>query len=574
MGRDKMRRIKTYCEKQFLKDNKFNFYMTIFSLLLCTAMNVLMAFMLQFFIEAVEFGSDEILRNGFIVVIVYFLIFWLFRSLQRRYKNTYMYKALSQFKDYVFEKMLDKSISQFENGASAKLISAFSNDLATIEGNYLGGTLSLILTVMLFIAASLASLYIEWRLALPILMVSIICIFFSLKYGRKLVEKEKETSEENMDFVAQVKDLLNGFIVIKSFKAEKEVLDIFKQKNISLEETKQDKRVTSDTVTIYSDISSIVVNTLIFALGFIFALRGMMSIGKVIAFIQLGNYILEPVRSLAPLISNRNAAIKLIERISDEVEKREEKQQSVILEEFKDSIEFRKLNFAYAKDKVVLENVNLRFEKGKSYAIVGGSGSGKSTLLKLLLGYNEGYQGDVLIDGIKIRDIDLDSLYDKISIIQQDVFLFDSSIKNNITMFSSFDENKVKSAIEKSGIYSLIEEKGEDYSCGEGGKNLSGGEKQRVSIARCLVRETPILLMDEATAALDNNTALMVENKILGIDHLTRIIVTHRFQETIMKKYDEIYVMNKGTVIENGNFEELMKKQGYFYSLYKVSEEQ
>ena len=141
-------------------------------------------------------------------------------------------------------------------------------------------------------------------------------------------------------------------------------------------------------------------------------------------------------------------------------------------------------------------------------------------------------------------------------------------------MFSSFDENKVKSAIEKSGIYSLIEEKGEDYSCGEGGKNLSGGEKQRVSIARCLVRETPILLMDEATAALDNNTALMVENKILGIDHLTRIIVTHRFQETIMKKYDEIYVMNKGTVIENGNFEELMKKQGYFYSLYKVSEEQ
>lgn len=574
MGRDKMRRIKTYCEKQFLKDNKFNFYMTIFSLLLCTAMNVLMAFMLQFFIEAVEFGSDEILRNGFIVVIVYFLIFWLFRSLQRRYKNTYMYKALSQFKDYVFEKMLDKSISQFENGASAKLISAFSNDLATIEGNYLGGTLSLILTVMLFIAASLASLYIEWRLALPILMVSIICIFFSLKYGRKLVEKEKETSEENMDFVAQVKDLLNGFIVIKSFKAEKEVLDIFKQKNISLEETKQDKRVTSDTVTIYSDISSIVVNTLIFALGFIFALRGMMSIGKVIAFIQLGNYILEPVRSLAPLISNRNATIKLVERISDEVEKREEKQQGVILEEFKDSIEFRKLNFAYAKDKVVLENVNLRFEKGKSYAIVGGSGSGKSTLLKLLLGYNEGYQGDVLIDGIQIRDIDLDSLYDKISIIQQDVFLFDSSIKNNITMFSSFDENKVKSAIEKSGIYSLIEEKGEDYSCGEGGKNLSGGEKQRVSIARCLVRETPILLMDEATAALDNNTALMVENKILGIDHLTRIIVTHRFQETIMKKYDEIYVMNKGTVIENGNFEELMKKQGYFYSLYKVSEEQ
>lgn len=568
-----MRRIRTNCEKQFLKNNQFNFYMTIFSLLLCTGMNVLMAFMLQFFIEAVEFGSDEILKNGFIVVIVYFLIFWLFRSLQRRYKNTYMYKALSQFKDYVFEKMLDKSISQFENGASAKLISAFSNDLATIEGNYLGGTLSLILTVMLFIGAAVASLYIEWKLALPILIIASICILLSLKYGERLVDKEKETSDQNMNFVAQVKDLLNGFIVIKSFKAEKEVLHIFKQKNISLEETKQDRRVTSDTVTIYSDISSIVVNTLIFALGFIFALRGMMSIGKVIAFIQLGNYILEPVRSLAPLISNRNAAIKLIERISDEIEKTEEKRQGIILEDFKDSIEFQNLNFAYAQDKIVLENVNLCFEKGKSYAIVGGSGSGKSTLLKLLLGYNEGYQGNILIDGIQIRDINLDSLYDKISIIQQDVFLFDRSIKDNITMFSDFNENKVRQAIEKSGLSSLIEEKGEDYSCGEGGKNLSGGEKQRVSIARCLVRETPIILMDEATAALDSNTALMVESRILEIDNLTRIIVTHRFEEAIMKKYDGIYVMNKGTVIENGSFEELMKKRGYFYSLYKVSEE-
>jgi ABC-type multidrug transport system fused ATPase/permease subunit len=140
-------------------------------------------------------------------------------------------------------------------------------------------------------------------------------------------------------------------------------------------------------------------------------------------------------------------------------------------------------------------------------------------------------------------------------------------------MFSPFDENKVVNAIEQAGLSSLIDAKGENYSCGEGGKNLSGGEKQRVSIARCLVRETPILLMDEATAALDNNTALMVESKILGIDNLTRIIVTHRFNEAIMKKYDEIYVMSKGSVIENGTFDELINNKGYFYSLFNVSQQ-
>jgi ABC-type multidrug transport system fused ATPase/permease subunit len=376
-----------------------------------------------------------------------------------------------------------------------------------------------------------------------------------------------------MDFVAQVKDLLNGFIIIKSFKAEQEVLHIFHEKNVKLEATKKDRRVTSDTVNIFSDISSILVNAMIFSIGVVFAFRDIMTIGEVIAFIQLGNYILAPVRDLAPLISNRKAAIKLVERLSDEIEKKEETQEGVILPQFQRDIVFRDLNFSYAEDKTVLENVTLRFEKGKSYAIVGGSGSGKSTLLKLLLGFNTDYSGEILIDGIQIKDINLDSLYDSISIIQQDVFLFDSSIKNNITMFRQFNECKVSEAIDQAGLSELITQKGEDYSCGEGGKNLSGGEKQRVSIARCLVRETPILLMDEATAALDNQTALMVENKILGIDNLTRIIVTHRFNETIMKKYDKIYVMNHGAVIEQGTFDELMQNSGYFYSLYRISQE-
>jgi ABC-type multidrug transport system fused ATPase/permease subunit len=567
-----MKRVKTECEKQFLKNNKKNFCMTILALILCTVMNIAMAFMLQYFIEAVEYKSSDILSKGFSIGNAYLIIYAAFSILKRNYKNTYMRKALSQFKDYIFKRMLDKSISQFGNGTSAKFISAFSNDLTSIEINYLAGTLNLILTVMLFIGGAIASIYIQWKLALPLLAVSLICILFSLKYGEKLVAKEKQTSEENMDFVAQVKDLLNGFIVIKSFKAEKEVLQIFHQKNKKLETTKQGRRVTSDTISIYSDISSIVINILIYGLGFYFAYKGRMSIGMVIAFIQLGNYILLPIRNLAPQVSNRRAAIKLIERLSDEIEKTEVKPEGTVLGEFKRDIVFRNLNFAYAEDRTVLENINLRFEKGKSYAIVGGSGSGKSTLLKLLLGYNTDYEGDLLIDGIPIKEINLESLYDHMSIIQQEVFLFDSSIKNNITMFRSFDEAKVENAIEQAGLSSLIEEKGEDYSCGEGGRNLSGGEKQRVSIARCLVRETPILLMDEATAALDNNIAQMVESKILGIDNLTRIIVTHRLNEGIMRKYDSIFVMNRGMVIEQGSFEELMNRQGYFYSLYSVSQ--
>jgi ATP-binding cassette, subfamily B, bacterial len=569
---NRLNRVKTECEKQFLKNNRYYFYMTILALVLCTVLNICMAFMLQYFIEAVEYDSSEIFDKAKTIGVAYLIIYALFSILKRNFQNTYMLKALSQFKNYVFEKMLNKSIAQYENGMSSKFISAFSNDLNSIEANYLRGTLDVILTVMLFIGAAAAAFFIQWSLALPIVAVSIVCILLSLKYGQKLVAKETETSQENMSFVAQVKDLLNGFIVIKSFKAEKEVLNIFHKKNSDLEVTKQGRRVTSDTVSIYGDISSIIVNIMIFALGFFYAYKNWMSIGMVIAFIQLGNYILAPVRNLGPLISNRKAAIKLISRISDAIEENDENQEGIVLQEFKQNITFEDVSFSFDNANPVLNHLNLSIEKGKSYAIVGGNGSGKSTILKLLLGYYRNYQGNISIDGIQIKDIDLSSLYDNISIIQQDVFLFDSSIKNNITMFTSFDEETIADAIEQAGLLALIKEKGENYSCGEGGKNLSGGEKQRVSIARCLVRQTPILLMDEATSALDNNTSLMVEREILNIENLTRIIITHRFTEEIMKKYDKIFVMNKGRIVEDGDFDTLMQKQGYFYSLYSVSQ--
>jgi ABC-type multidrug transport system fused ATPase/permease subunit len=139
-------------------------------------------------------------------------------------------------------------------------------------------------------------------------------------------------------------------------------------------------------------------------------------------------------------------------------------------------------------------------------------------------------------------------------------------------MFGEFEDAALADAIQKSGLAALVEEKGLDYDCAEAGKNLSGGEKQRVSIARCLIRKTPVLLVDEATAALDNETANSVESAILGIKDTTKIVVTHRFNESVMKQYDNIIVLNRGQVVESGCFEELMDRKGYFYSLFTVAQ--
>ena len=245
---------------------------------------------------------------------------------------------------------------------------------------------------------------------------------------------------------------------------------------------------------------------------------------------------------------------------------------SKILNKLTNGISIRDLSFGYTEDKEILHGINCEFELGKKYAVVGTSGSGKSTLLNLLMASNDNYLGNISYDGNEIRDINSDNLYEIESIIQQNVFIFNASIKNNITMFQSFSDDDITKAIEMSGLKSLVEEKGLDYICGENGSGLSGGEKQRISIARCLLRKTQVLLVDEATAALDAETAYQVSNSILNLDGVTSIVVTHSLEEGLLKQYDEIITLKNGSIIEKGCFNELINNKNYFYSLFTVSQ--
>ena len=563
---------KSQLRRQFFLGNKKNYALALLSHLILVAMNVCLALMLRMFIEAVEQSDMDKLFLGMKLTGAYLIAFLIVSLLQKKYMAQYFRTALSQFKNYIFSKLLSKSISEFENGTSSKFLSAFSNDLTAIETGYLAGNLSIIYTAVMFIAAGIALILSNPIYGTPIVVLGIIAVAISVRFGSALVQRENETAEENMGFIAQTKDLLNGFVVIKSFKAEKNVLELFKNKNSSLESTKQRRRETSTNVDIVSNILSILINIVVFGFGFVLALNGYMTIGVVIASIQLSNYIIQPIYTLGIEITNYRAARSLVDRLEEAIADDSSK---VCLEKkvvaLNGSIQISDLTFAY-EQVPVLKNINVSFEQGKSYAIVGGSGSGKSTLLKLMLGYMTEYEGKVCFDDTDVRDIDLDSLYDQLSIIQQDVFLFDSSIKDNITMFGEFEDAALADAIQKSGLATLVAEKGLDYDCGETGKNLSGGEKQRVSIARCLIRKTPVLLVDEATAALDNETANSVESAILGIKDTTKIVVTHRFNESVMKQYDKIIVLNRGHVVESGCFEELMAQKGYFYSLFTVAQ--
>lgn len=559
------------CIKQFALNNKFNFLATVVTQSIFSAVSISISFLMMITINAIEYTDIGRIKTAAIFLVTMLILYASFGYAQKVFRNRYIKYGLSQFKNYIFRKILSKSIKEFGSSSTGKIINAFSNDLGSIELHYMNGTIQIIQQIVMFVIALFAMYYLNWVLATCVILACVIPVTFSLLLGRHLVSKEKKTSDEGEGFVDQVKDLLNGFILIKSFKAEEEVLDLFDKKNFSLEEAKRDRRDTNDSVTLASTFSRILVISMIFTLGIYLAYQKIMSIGAIIAFVELSHYATGPVEQIFPLWSNRKASITLIKKIADVIEDKEGNDEKVSVSEMGSAIVMKDVSFSYTGEKAVLKDISLNFEKGKGYAIVGVSGCGKSTLIQLLLGYYDDYKGEILIGDTQLKDINLDSLYDIISVIQQNVFLFDSSIKNNITMFKDFNKDKFERAVKLAGLSHLIAEKGEDYKSGEGGRNLSGGEKQRVSIARCLIRETPVIIMDEATAALDNKTTHEVENAILGLDGLTKIIVTHKFNEAIMKKYDKIIVLRDGELTEFGSFDDLMQKRGYFHSLYHVA---
>lgn len=193
-------------------------------------------------------------------------------------------------------------------------------------------------------------------------------------------------------------------------------------------------------------------------------------------------------------------------------------------------------------------------------------------IASLLTSPGTAYDGSILLDGTELRTIAPESLYETVSLIQQNVFVFNASIRDNITMFRSFPSEELAQAVRRAQLESLLADRGEGYLCGENGSGLSGGEKQRISIARSLLKHASVLLADEATAALDAQTAHQVTDDILSLTDVTRIVVTHTLEQAALRQYDGILVLKDGRIAETGSFDELMERKGYFYALYTVSQ--
>lgn len=557
---------------QLYYKNRMNFIVTIILTIAMSSLNLMISWLIQQIMDSMaNQNMQSVVRCAWIavsVVIAYTVANAVYRAVYPRF----LQRAMQQYRDYAFSRLTQKSLRSFSKEGTALYVSALTNDCTSIENNYLAATFTLIEFLFCFLGALIMMLYYSPVMLVLAVALSFLPVAVSMTAGNRLTEQEKEISKKNERFVSIVNELLSGFPVIKSFRAETQASRLFSQRNEQAEEAKKNKRRTEQLISLLANDAGIIAQMGIFLAGAWLAISGKgVTAGVVIVFVQLMNYILNPISQVPLLWSNRKAAIALMEKLSDALSENVREEGREKLNGFSEKIEVKDLTYGYEPESHVLKDLDVQFDAGKSYAIVGGSGSGKSTLLNLLMGSSSNYQGEICIDGVSIKNIESESLYQLMTSVQQNVFVFNDTIRNNVTMFHEFPDKEVTLALERSGLSEFIEKRGEDFVCGENGANLSGGERQRISIARALLRKSPILLVDEATAALDAATARAVSFSILNLVGMTRIVVTHRLEEAILRRYDKILVMKNGTICEQGNFDTLMQQKGQFYSLFQIA---
>ena len=566
--------LKKQLTAQFYRRNIPLLCIAVFGALVSGSLNLILSWTMQQLIDAASgvpgalpIGTLAKISGAFVLLCV--AAFLLDYVSQPRFIE----RAMRQYKDFAFQKLTEKSISSFRDESTATYLSALTNDANGIEADYLAQQLSLITKTVAFIGALAMMLWYSPLMTAIALGVTILPLVASLLTGSKLQAAEKRVSDRNKDFTAALHDCLSGFAVVKNFKAEREIFKLFAESNRALESEKFNKRRIKTLVGMIGAVAGIFAQLGVFLIGAYLALSGYgLTPGVVIIFVNLMNFLIQPIAELPGLLASRRAALGLIGKLAAALEKNPTACGGEELSMLEHDICLEKVSFSYDGEKEVLHEISAVFEAGKAYAIVGGSGSGKSTMLHLLMAGSTEYTGNILLDGTELRRMAPESLYEMTSVIQQNVFVFNASIKDNVAMFRSFPQQELDDAIRRAHLTGLIAERGESYLCGEGGNGLSGGEKQRVSIARSLLKKSSVLLADEVTAALDAQTAHQVTSDILDLHGMTRIIVTHTLEESLLRRYDGIIVLKDGHIEESGSFDKLMSNRGYFHALFTVAQ--
>ncbi|NMO97016.1 ABC transporter ATP-binding protein [Paenibacillus lemnae] len=552
--------------KTALLKNKGFIALTIFFSLIVSLGSVLVAVLLQRIIDAAVKGNMELFQQTLFISVFYVPLLGLFGYLYSISSKALIRGWTVTLRENVFRGILRRDFEEFSKTNTADYLSALSNDIKLIEENYVQPLLLTLQNMIIFVASLLLMLFIS-PLVTGILIGCVVLLFtVPTLFGKALQKRQKAVSIQMSLFTSKLKDMLSGYEVIRSYSMSHHVEKIFAQEN----ETAANTKFTADrTLALNEGISEILGALTQFAVVFIAAyliLTGKLSAGSLVALVQLSNGFVGPVMMIMQNVPRIQGVKPVVERFNALADYENDVFEGKIQPAFHHKLEASQLSFAYTEGRNVLSNIDLTLLKGKKYALVGPSGCGKSTLVKLLTGCYAGYDGTITYDGVELKQLDRAGVQQLSSTIHQQVYMFDTDIRDNICLYESYSEEKIISAVQKSGIEQVISQlpNGLSSAVGENGSNFSGGQRQRMAVARALIRNLPILILDEGTSAVDMQTAYEIETRLLAVPDLTLITITHNMNPDVLGLYDQIIYMEEGRIAGMGSFEELLQQHERF----------
>ena len=558
--------------KQLIKNHQKAFYAFMIFNILVPLTNIAFAYSIKGIIDSGMSQNEDALTQAVLVGASVIFIYAGLNFISLRLRNKLVRQIMSRYKNKVFQSILDRDYRDFSKEKSGKFISVLTENMKKIEQDYLHQYFNISKNLSLMIFSLLAMFIGNWFLTLLVIIASIIPMMISGFIGQKSASLQNRAMVADQKYLAKVKDILAGFLVIKSFNVKDAICEDYSHESEKFDEINFIKGKFDVLANVISQLSGMIVFLVAFGGGMYLVFNGYTTIGSVTAIVQLVNFVVMPLNEIGMGMSKFREGQATLDAF--EVKDVTELQTGETKEYFDDVISFSNIDFSYPNtEEKIFNHLSLKIQKGEKIAIVGMSGSGKSTLLNLLLRFYDVTSGHISIDNKDLQAISAESLYNLMTIVQQDIYIFDDTLRANITLNQSFTDEEIKKAVQQSGLesYVLENELGLQALCGENGSNLSGGERQRLSIARALIRKTPILLLDEATSSLDNQVTTEIESSILDIQNLTALVVTHKLNEKILKRYDRILFMKDGVIVEDGSFSNLMDRRGEFYKLFELS---
>ncbi|AUM94526.1 TPA: ABC transporter ATP-binding protein [Clostridium botulinum] len=558
--------------RECIKRNKLLLLLTIIFSIISSAAMVGLSLFIQTTIDYVTIGNMDGFKTILIYSVGYGILIGFLYFVYDILSKMFIRNLLKMLRNKVFFGILRRNYKDFNSKNTADYISVLTNDMKLIEENYVVPLLLILQYSVMFGVTVILLLYLSPLVTLGIFISMLLIFIVPSIFGKTLENKQLELSNRLSFFTSKLKDIFLGYDVIRSYNLRDNITKEFQEENNNLSNAK----FTADKIFVINESLSQILGlgtqfVAIFLSAYL-VIKGDLTMGMLIAIVQLSATFVQPVIMIMSNVPKLNSVKPIIKRIDDFSNYEDTDFVGKDKPYFNNNLEISNLYFNYGTGRPAVDNISLKIDRNKKYAVVGGSGCGKSTLIKLMLGYYSDFSGNIKFDGNSIKNLDIEQLNKMISIIHQNVYMFDKTIKDNICLYKEFSKEQINNVLNLSGANKFIEEttNGLNYLVGENGNNLSGGQRQRIAIARALIQQTPILVLDEGTSAIDMQTAYDIESKLLGIENLTLITITHKMSEELLSLYDEIIYMENGHIVEKGNLKELLDKKDKFFKFYTV----